>query len=1000
MSGSDKLLSYLNDQQANRDGSLKKNTIPKPTTLRTQHPASFGGGGSIKKGGRFYQPKAAPIVRQPKKSGGGGFGGALHSVGGFFTGAAHDAAHYSDQAAHDIAAMPGGIVKVGQAVSHDSAKVGDIIDKKLHLHESGYAKRAGNSSWETPGLGKEMAKQSYESLRHPLRDPFQAILTASAIASAGAGVAARAGAAADAASAADEASIAGRAGAAAKAFSKKPVMPERFLKVEKNIATKRGTKEMRTEKVQLMHSHNPLLRSFQALHDRIVERALRKANGEHPSLLYKYGQGRIARATSETVRRSDRVRMTLPFELDKVKKFGNGLSKEEGHLALFLRSANVTPAEAADFWSEMVDHPETEHPALLHHLAETAFNLHQKGALGLQDGNVVVTKSAFPRLHEIDHLVREAQHNREVVIGQHDLLSPEAMHNRLSLVARTMGVDREGQGYTSLATSRKNITPYPRAGSKPVTGGLKNFIFKTKRATGKGVRQGYVPDNTAAGVAASLRDAYSYLRKYEHRRLVAKYGSDFRNTKHDVLVADPEFGKPKPIPSSTRQVLGQERSTLNTLADDHEIGLSQAIEAKIKDMIPHLDKAHEYGPDFQAAQDIGVRAPKGYKWLHENALGDLAKTVQPRGKLAKGVDKLNSAVTAATVYFKLSHIPQRTITDATTSAMSGALTSPGTWRMFYKVRDTMTPKELNELAQATGTHGYSALPHEDQGVMGRIATKGANFYSHNIDSHFRLLNLIHEARRAGINDTRGMKQLIRYAKNPLMKSKNSAKYEHILGRANRVSMMYDGLTAGERRTLARAFWFYPWTKAAARYAGHVAAEHPKVTAVGAALGKQGEQLQQHELGTLPSFEYGLVPFNHGKTTSQIGWLWPFNTASNVLEYGARPEQLAGNLNPVVGAAVTAAGGPNTYGESGQPHPIGQALSELAAPTPEARILHDFLNQKDIERKTRMFPHNPWETILQSFLVGPSYPKRTNKKALHFAAKKERGEFQDILVPRK
>jgi len=212
-------------------------------------------------------------------------------------------------------------------------------------------------------------------------------------------------------------------------------------------------------------------------------------------------------------------------------------------------------------------------------------------------------------------------------------------------------------------------------------------------------------------------------------------------------------------------------------------------------------------------------------------------------------------------------------------------------------------------------------------------------------------------------------------------------------------MMYDGLTAEERRTVARAFWFYPWTKAATRYAGHVAAEHPKVSALAIAESKQGEQMQQKMLGRLPSFEYGLVPFDHGKQTSQLGWLMPFNTAGNVAEYGARPEQIAGNLNPVYGGLVTALGGPNQYGESGQPHPVGQGISEIFGPTPEARILHDYLNQKDVEKKSRMFPHDWKQDFLTSLLVGPSYPKRTNKKALHFAHDREHNQFSDILIPR-
>src|SRR4051812_47361084 len=122
------LLSYLNAQSSPKGGHLK---APAPSSLRVKHPVAFGGGAS-KGGGRFYQPKAVKPIAPQKKSG-GGFGGFLHSVGGAFTGAAHDAAKYSDQASHDIAAMPAGLVKVGQAVSHDSAHISASLNHKLGL---------------------------------------------------------------------------------------------------------------------------------------------------------------------------------------------------------------------------------------------------------------------------------------------------------------------------------------------------------------------------------------------------------------------------------------------------------------------------------------------------------------------------------------------------------------------------------------------------------------------------------------------------------------------------------------------------------------------------------------------------------------------------------------------------------------------------------------------------------------------------------------------------
>jgi hypothetical protein len=180
-------------------------------------------------------------------------------------------------------------------------------------------------------------------------------------------------------------------------------------------------------------------------------------------------------------------------------------------------------------------------------------------------------------------------------------------------------------------------------------------------------------------------------------------------------------------------------------------------------------------------------------------------------------------------------------------------------------------------------------------------------------------------------------------------------------------------------------------------------ERPVPAAIGSNAGVLGREDQQHKLGSLPSYEYGLIPI--GKhLTSSAGWLTPFNTSGQVAEMASRPTQVAGNLNPAYQAMLTAATGLNSYGQEtpgGPGYPaIKEALPELTAPMPEASILHDYLNSKAAERKTRMFPHSPGQDWFTRFLVGPSYPKVTNKTALHRAHAEENGGFTTINIPKK
>jgi hypothetical protein len=617
---------------------------------------------------------------------------------------------------------------------------------------------------------------------------------------------------------------------------------------------------------------------------------------------------------------------------------------------------------------------------------------------------VVVNGKLYPHLARADKLAKLGQKARNAIINKYGLMSPEGMANREALPAEVIRSEaarsgdtgiRQGDGYTPLKLSQKDLPRFPRPAGQSggVIGVPKNFVEKSMPATGEGVRTGFIPDNTTAGIARATKQAFTYKSKMDARDRAYSGGSDVSRHANDILIRDPKVAA-KALKTSTKQALKQELSTMDTVGSEQ--GLYDNFLSYMHD-VTHPQKAGT----------AGISAPKGTRWVSKDTVGDLGKSVGPRSKLAQAADTLNSGVTAATVYAKPSHVPQRFVTDATTSALSGALTSVKT-RAFVKAlrNGGLDERQLMESQQATGTHGYLALPHEGSNLAAHAATKGANFFANHVDARFRFMNLAHEARKAGIDTVPEFKKMLNYAKDPSKRIKiaDAQKYEQVLRRSDRVSMMYDGLTPTERATVSRALWFYPWMKAATRYGGHVMAEHPLAAGVGANVGAYGRKVQRKELGALPSFEYGLIPFNHGHTTSSAGWLWPFNTTGQVAELGARPQQIIGNLNPATQAGLTAISGLNSFGDTvpgGRGYPsLKEAASEMFAPTPEASILKDYLDQKSAERKTHMFPHKPSTDFLTRLLVGPSYPKVTNKKALHKAAQRESGKGYSIFIPHK
>lgn len=1070
----------LSDYLDQQDNHRKSKAAPAPRPTRPAKAPHFNvpkpsGGGRFNAGGAISAPP-------PVHKGGGGFGGFLHSAAHPFVQAEHWTHNKLDLASHDIQAMPAGIYDVGKALVHDTGAA---------LHGKPIVGKGSHG--ELVPLGKEMGKQTYTSVRHPLRDPFQGLLTATAIASLGAGAAARVGAAGEAASGAGEAGVLGKAGAAAKAAAKKPQMPERILNIPKNSMDARGVVHHGTTEFQLTASQNPLVRSMQHLHDKIVERSLRKEDVGSRDLLRRYSQKRVGKTDAEVIRRTENTASSLPMQIQSYRKFDKGLTKKQGQMALALHSYNVLPHEARNF---MVDAIETSaHPQRAAKLADIFDALHEKGVLEVKRGRVVVNKKAYPVLHAASQLTENGAKAREAIIKQYGLMSTDALEARKALPAEVLRSEaardsrgalppvpkghtrfyrgegenymsykkqglipgdethyfttdrafaqahdtggglhyldlprgiakdyrsgagnyefpgilaqdmkrvpkvegtglRRGSYFTSLKLSRKQQAAYPRPASVAgnVIGPTKNFVSKSLHATGEGIRHGLIPEDITGNVARDLKEANTYKAKFEARQRAWDRGSHFSRNHDDILVRNPKRTS-RPLSVKTKQELGQELSTLDTVGED----------ATMKENFLH--QFHEFLHPTHAGY-VGRPAEQGARWVPRHVVGDLTKSIAPRGTFAKKVDNLNSWITAFTVYAKLSHIPQRVITDATTSLFSGALTSPSRMRFGRMLDSQLSKGDLVDEAQATGTHGYLAIPHEGTGRGGRFATKGANMYARHIDARFRRMNLRHEAMKAGIKTLPEYRKLLAYAKDPTKRIKiaDARKYEQVLRRADRTSMMYDGLTATERATLSRAFWFYPWTKAAARYGGHVAMEHPIASAGMIAAGKKGEADQKRFFGGLPTFEYGGIPLAGGKEMSNAGWLTPFNTTGQVVGMGANPMELAGSLNPAVGAMVTAAGGPNSFGETtpgGPGYPsLNAALGELFAPMPEMSILKDYLDSKAAERKTHMFPHSPANDFMTRLIGGPAWPRKYNKKAGHKARARERGQGFDLFIPKK
>lgn len=795
---------------------------------------------------------------------------------------------------------------------------------------------------------------------------------------------------------------------AAKAVSPTHRVPtaERALQVPKLVSPEgEGPAQLTHEPVQIgTASHTPLMRGVQAVHDTVAQKALDNGvNAAKQTRTARYAEKRVAGAIGESGRVTRNVRAADVAKVSNAaKNLDQGVPARLGQMAMFLRSANVTGKEAADYWTgqaaagvgDRIKAGTAIGQRRTTQLAKIAQAVHDRGLIKLDDtGNVAVDNAKYPKLAAADDLVQMGQNTREGIISRHGLMSDEGLRTRLDLVGqKILGDDaRPGQGFVTLKTANGRSPQSPVARSTGNVIPLAKPFSVGKRATGKGVAQGLVPVSTTKAVARGLHEALRFVSSDDLRGKVAQLGSDEKRTGDDILIRDPAADKAaSKLPQHIQEILGRSESTVTEPGEDN---LRLAGRKLLEHAIPGLQD--EFAANKAAA--LGTRAPQGYKWAPKQLVpDDLTSSVEARGKVEKFADAVNSAVTSATVYLKLGHLPTRLLTNLSTNAVQGSL-SPGELKENVTLARDLTDTQKTDLLAATGTHGYQALPHAGTGTIAKVATKGANLWARKIDAPFRLNAILHELRQVGFNTPEAIDKAIVQLKDPSragMSASEISKLDGAVRRANRASIMYDGLSATEKRYVARYMWFYPWTKGAARFATHTVAEHPVKAAAGAAIGEQGSRYRQQVLGNVPSYELGLTPFTGGNDplTGTLSSFTPYSTVGDVAQLAAHPlsadDGVFGQLNPYYAGLARLTS--DVIG--GKANALGDAAHEAVQPTPEMQIVDAWLHPPGPTKMFRPTPlgsHDPrTASVLSALLraaVGASVPRPTNTSVLHKVA---------------
>ena len=539
-----------------------------------------------------------------------------------------------------------------------------------------------------------------------------------------------------------------------------------------------------------------------------------------------------------------------------------------------------------------------------------------------------------------------------------------------------------GRGYVTYRTRGPRPSRTTRIGSTSnVVERARSFIPK-KRFRGEGLAHGLVPDKTTSLVAQQMRAAARFVNTNEFRDVVARTGSPVkRSDLHDIQIRLPGADT-SPMAAAVRERLVNDRSNLNQLPDDE--GQRVGFAAFVKHILPGLED------NFALDREMppGTEAEPGYAWVDRRLLGDLGRpsSLGPRNIVGRGFDNVNTAVTAATVYFKLGHIPQRFVTNAVTNIIQGSA-GPLEIRDSVRLWKALSAPDRKRALGLAGQHGYEAMPMREglgkiSGPVSTGARGGANWYARHVDAPFRFNSIAYEARRAGYDTPAKFREFM----DTLQKHgegtdpKTWAKIQDAAKRANRENIAYDRLSQGERRFITRGFWFYPWTAGATRWAVNTALEHPYKSAALAVAGRHGREQQLADLGPLPSYEGGLFQVGgakgRGPLVMDLSSEFPWSTPGNLMQLPSFG-RLSEFANPGVAAFLQVAARQNQYGQHTN-DPIGSALSQLVSPTPEAQILAAYL-QRHKDQSNRMFNRTPLSALARATL-GTWVPRRVNVNA--------------------
>jgi hypothetical protein len=767
---------------------------------------------------------------------------------------------------------------VGSAVVHDAPKLSADV---VHQDPLQFLKDLRRS--ESGKIIKGQAKGTAQTVRHPLRDPFQSALLLSALIGGGAVAGTRA---------------AGTRGALAEGGGVRAALTrpghEGGSVLHTPIARETELR-MGGKVVHRLEPDNPAWRPAHRRRTARLQAGLDRGPVDVPWREAWAGrQGGIPGKVAAVV--SKKMGMAPEDVFGREWRAERRIEpvKGQGHADALIREAkNLKPEELQAMRVALIEgrrafsHPdETVSRHVSTHMGYAEQGIHPELHRGIAERTAkaaAVLRNPSPQFLRATARARllSRRMGKELVLRK--LLSPESLQSSRATMAevygRPMGMGKAppGSGYfpsgPPFTTLPKSVSaegyvarPGPLGiGPKSPSYGRQGTL---KHRTGEGVAQGVV-ENPAQAIASAYHGHQLGNQAMDFYKDAWKAGAEVKTHPEQIGIR------------STAKSTKEHRAEIaRAVHEGDETALAKALEDMTADTIVK-------GSDGEA---VGRRL-EGVRWIDKRALKDI-RIGMTDNIVMQGARAVNVPVRFAQVYVRPAYVvhnlPQNYLMGA---LQHGPVTTARAMGRAQKIHGTMTGDIVARAMGTSKTESFSVGARKTAGPLSRASQWATREITSITDRHFRDAMFLTRARERGFTSDADLSRLVN---DPALHNDFVA----VTRRARRDAVDFDSLAPRERQ-IAEAAYFYPWMSRATTWAGRAVANRPISSAVLGQGAAYSSPRMEKKLGPHPSWMAGLLKTRWGNINPQP--LSPYAT----------PGQLGQS-------AANIAKGESVFGELGTP----------------------------------------------------------------------------------